>query len=192
VHRAQLWQKGCPGFVGVEGAEADLAQQIGLTVLQLASGSGRIDMVRWLLEQGADVDAARVEPHPQIGRKALHDAANFRCWETCVLLLQHRANVNATDCHGETALHYAVKSPLPVLGRPEVQAVVHVCQTLLSGRADPDLKSNDGSSALNLFSRVPVDPDIARSVEELLSRHTLEREEEPSFWSQLSECACCL
>ena len=30
-----------------------------------------------------------------------------KCWETCGVLLHHRADVNAEDCAGETALHYA-------------------------------------------------------------------------------------
>ena len=124
VHAAQLWQQSFPCFAGVEGPESKLGQKFGISVLHPASGHGRVDMVQWLLEQKADVDASRVEPHPQPGRNALHDAANFRCWETCALLLQHRANVNSKDCHGETALHYAMKSPLPVLGRPEFQAIV--------------------------------------------------------------------
>jgi len=177
VHGAQLWQQSSPCFVGVEGAESEGGKRFGTSVLQLASGHGRVDMVQWLLEQKADVDASREEPHPQPGRNALHDAANFRCWETCALLLQHRANVNAKDCHGETALHYAMKSPLPVLGRPEMQAIVNVCQALLSGRADPAIKSNDGSSALDIFSLFPIDPDITRTVEKLLRRRKLEQEE---------------
>jgi len=175
VHGAQLWQKCSPGFVGVEGAETGpsghVQQTMGpTTVLQLASGHGRVDMVRWLLEQGAGVNAARIEPHPQAGRTALHNAAYFRYWDTCALLLQHRAEVNAKDCRGETALHYAVECPLPVVGHPEMQAVAYVCQALLSGGADPDIKSSDGSSALDVFSRFPVDPDITRSVKELLRR----------------------
>merc|ERR1712085_8020 len=137
-------------------------------------------MVQWLLEQRADVDVARIEPHPQPGRKALHDAANFRCWQTCALLLQHRAEVNAKDCNGETALHYAMKTPLPVFGRPEMLAVAEVCQTLLSGRADPNIKSCDGLTALDMFSRFPFDPDVTRTVNTLLRRHMLERE--LCFW----------
>merc|ERR1712194_349140 len=89
VHGAQLWQQSSPCFAGVEGAESAGCKLHGTSVLQIASGHGRVDMVQWLLEQKADVDASRMEPHPQPGRNALHDAANFRCWETCALLLQH-------------------------------------------------------------------------------------------------------
>merc|ERR1712194_898822 len=162
--------------MGMEG----IMEACGKTVLHHACYYGRAEMALWLLEQRADVHAARLEPHLQVGRKALHDAAGFRCWETCAVLLQYGPDVNAKDCNGETALHYAVKNPLPVFGCPEMRAVAEVCQTLLSGRADPNIKPLHGLTALDLFDRFPFDPDVTRTVNTLLRRHMLERE--LCFW----------
>jgi ankyrin repeat protein len=85
------------------------------TVLMLAAGAGAVDVVRRLIELGAEVNLAM----PNRGETALHQAAQAGQTEVVRILLDAGANPNAftvtgghteMDCgplRGETALHFA-------------------------------------------------------------------------------------
>ncbi|KAI5837852.1 ankyrin repeat protein, partial [Morchella snyderi] len=77
----------------------------GETALQCAAWQGRIEMVRFLLDHGADINAR----DDKFGKSALHQAV-VRGWAEVVhLLLQRGADVAVRDHGGMTPLLWAVK-----------------------------------------------------------------------------------
>src|SRR4051812_33448285 len=81
----------------------------GLTLLGFAAHFGQQEVVRLLLENGADVNAAS---HSQVSyipsNTALHAAiAGERSIGVIRLLLEHRAKTTIMDSNGHTCLHVA-------------------------------------------------------------------------------------
>ncbi|KEF54441.1 uncharacterized protein A1O9_09608 [Exophiala aquamarina CBS 119918] len=70
--------------------------------LYSASGQGRVETIRALLANGADINISRND-----GATPLHEAAFNGHFKTVELLLTKGANITATDEEGWTALHYA-------------------------------------------------------------------------------------
>ncbi len=106
--------------------------------MQLAAFNGHTDIVRMLLERGADVqhrDAA--------GRTALMYAATGPYAETVDVLLAAGAEPNAVDS-GEkfTALMHAA-----------AEGQLEVVRTLLAHNADPQLHDVDGDTARDFAER---------------------------------------
>ncbi len=113
-----------------EGADVNARDAGGMTPLMWAAVRGHLDMVQLLVEKGAQVNAKDTF----IGNTPLHDAAQERKEDKGATehagglkivtyittnrdrpqivryLLAHGAEVNATNKHGETPLHKAVKS----------------------------------------------------------------------------------
>ena len=73
-----------------------------LTPLILASLHGQKEIVRYLLEKGADLNATDNE-----GSNVLHNAAASGHEDIIALLLSKGTDVNAKDNRGMTALHFA-------------------------------------------------------------------------------------
>ncbi|KAK8765298.1 hypothetical protein V5799_032092 [Amblyomma americanum] len=85
---------------------------IGRTALQLASSLGKVELVRWLLEQcHADVDARDRES----GWTALHRAVFYGQLHCAKVLLQHGANIGTFDFEGLTPVDLAVRDRLPYI-----------------------------------------------------------------------------
>ncbi len=96
------------------GADLHLPTEQGTTPLMMASGLGRVpaetrvtegaslEAVRFLLERGADINAANGD-----GRTALHGAAHVRSDALVQLLADHGAAVRAGDRRGITPLMIA-------------------------------------------------------------------------------------
>ena len=122
-----------------KGANTEIREGSGRTVLYLASSIGRIDLCRLLLNAQACVDArthsgmtplmaaargghtrvcellieqgdAEIGKEDQYGRSALIIAAAEGKTETCRLLTMHGANVNSQSSTGITALMAAIDS----------------------------------------------------------------------------------
>jgi ankyrin repeat protein len=93
----------------------DAASDLGDTPLTVASVLGRVGMVRWLLEQGADVED--VAPHRYF-KPALCAAAYGKSPEVAALLIAAGANLEAPDRFGNTPLANAFincfTDPLPL------------------------------------------------------------------------------
>jgi len=90
------------------GAGADLAVRVdGRTLLHLAAYKGDDVLVSWLLEQGADINAANTceEKCAERGQTPLFDAQNFSDQELTPLLITRGANPHARAENGQTALH---------------------------------------------------------------------------------------
>lgn len=76
------------------------------TFLQEAVGEGRLDVVEWLLENGADPNINVTGPNGA----PLHEAALSTYGETCMIdiLLKYGANPNLYDNTGSTPLWYVI------------------------------------------------------------------------------------
>jgi TPR repeat protein len=80
--------------------------------LYAAAEAGHVDMVRLLLDRGANIEATAYS-----GQTALHVAATSLRVDVIALLLDRGARVNALDRTRSTALHYAVQGHAPDVPR---------------------------------------------------------------------------
>jgi ankyrin repeat protein len=110
--------------------------EYGFTVLHGVAGEDHPDMIRLLVDAGADVNAGN-----DMGHTPLHLAANV---DAVRVLVTAGADVNARSLDGSTPLHLAVEEP----GR------VGVVEALLAAGAEV--------GAVNARGRTPLDIAVAR------------------------------
>ncbi len=108
--------------------------QWGVSPLQCASLCGHSNIVKILLEHGADVNYADTA-----GNTALHRAVKNEDIQTVGILLEAGADVNCANKHGETPLHTAVFDE-------NVQCIT----ALLNAGADINKTDNDGKTPLRV------------------------------------------
>jgi ankyrin repeat protein len=101
------------------------------TPLMLAAANGHVEVVRVLLDGGADVRRVNY-----INWNALHKAAAFEHLEVCRLLLDRGVKVNAEGWRKYTALHIAA-----------YEGYLSVVQLLVERGADVRLKDEGGKTA---------------------------------------------
>jgi ankyrin repeat protein len=116
----------------------------GFTPLGLAAFLGGPDVVRVLLDHGADADD---DADNQFGVRPVNAAAASHDHETMRLLLEAGADPNATQQGGFTPLHSAAHSD-----------DVEMARLLLDHGADPSLATEDGRDA----ARVAADDGSTR------------------------------
>ena len=110
--------------------------------LQGAAMFGRADMVKLLLEAGADVEA-----RDEFGDTALHEAAKRGHAAVVKLLLEAGADMEARDESGDTALHEAVSDSwvrITIKRGGSVESHAAVVKLLLEHGADVEAKDEDG------------------------------------------------
>jgi ankyrin repeat protein len=108
----------------------------GFTPLHLAAFFGRPEAVRFLLDRGADVDAAG---HGWMTGTALHAAASARRPDIVAILLEAGTDPNARQTHGWTPLHSSARN-----------ADLESTEALLAAGADPSATNDEGASVLDL------------------------------------------
>lgn len=127
-------QKGIvQAFLKKGGIQLDKRDVQGATPLHYASAKGSRDIVKLLLDAGADPSI----PDNQ-SRTALHLACQIGNKDIIRLLWEKGAELNGTDKEGSTPLIYAAK-----YGRSEV------CRFLLELGADKTLTDEDGHNAFD-------------------------------------------
>ena len=114
------------------------------TPLRYAAINGNVDVLRVLLEVGADAKRTNADQ-----RAALHAAAAYGYLEVCRLLLDWGAKVDHVDRWKNTPLHYAAQ-----LGG------LSVAKLLVERGADVRLKNNEGQTASDL-ARMQGKIDVA-------------------------------
>lgn len=111
----------------------------GFTPIALACYFERIDMVRMMLEKGAD---------PNIGANniskvnALHAAVARNNYELCKMLIENGANVNAGQMENVTPLHSAAH-----------RGNLQIIQLLVDNGADINLKMDNGDTTMSIAQR---------------------------------------
>ncbi len=111
------------------------------TPLMYASESGRLDMVKYLVEHGADVNAKSFEKVTR-GTALIYAASNNRV-EVVNYLLDHSANINETTPMDESALHWSV-----------AKGFGETTELLLKRGIMVDLKNTKGETALDLGKKL--------------------------------------
>lgn len=83
----------------------DAANIYGMTALHFAAQNGNTEVVKYLLENGADVNAQDTV----LSRSAIHFAAENGNLDCVRCIAEQDANLLDKDIYGATALHYAAK-----------------------------------------------------------------------------------
>jgi len=82
-------------------------QTEGKNLLHVASSSGAIDIVKYILDRAGDKCTHIINCADEKGFTPLIYATNSLCIETMIMLLQKQPDVNAHNCDGATAVHFA-------------------------------------------------------------------------------------
>ncbi|XP_077966089.1 poly [ADP-ribose] polymerase tankyrase-2-like [Styela clava] len=110
------------------------------TPLHLAAGYNNLEVVEYLIEHGADVNA-----QDKGGLIPLHNASSYGHVEIAAFLIKNGALVNATDRWAFTPLHESAQK-----GRTQL------CTLLLAHGADPTMKNQEGHTPLDLAAQEDV------------------------------------
>jgi len=111
------------GLLVITGADTSMQSREGYTPLGYASMRGYDELVKTLLQAGANMDCLN-----EGGETALHLAAKYGPYETVKTLVEAGVKVNEIDALGVTALHLAA-----------INGNTAIVKTLLEGGADPSM-----------------------------------------------------
>ena len=126
------------------GAILDIQDTVKSTPLYRASYYGQVDVMRWLLDHGADAGAptrSRYTP--------LSGAACELHLEAVRVLLEHNPDINSQCDKGETPLYGVLTAPRASESEGKI---VDIVRQLLKHGADPDIRKNDHSAPLHRAS----------------------------------------
>lgn len=120
---------------GIDASDGDAR-----TALIHAAAYNNIELLKWLIDQGADPDH-----QDRIGYAALHFAGQNMLVDVARFLLEKGANPNIQDKHGNSPLWTAVFNSVDEKG---------VMNLLLKHDADPDLKNKHDRSPRDLYQTI--------------------------------------
>ena len=118
------------------GADVDVRDRSENTPLRQATKVP--DIVRWLLNHGADVNAQGFN-----GYTPLHSAAGRGHLQAFQMLIEHNADIDIQNTLGMTPLHAAAGS------YEDHRNHIDIMQVLLDHGADPNARDNDNSTPLH-------------------------------------------
>ena len=127
-----------------------------LPPLLMAIAHQHIEIAKFLLANNADVNIRGAHGFYFGAPSALHLAAHVGNYDEAKLLLEHHANINATNDFGQTPLHIAIHND-----------ATNVVQLLLENKAEVNLKDNEGKTPLHIAAEWWRD----QAVEWLITRH---------------------
>ena len=124
------------------GAVVDVQDQYGCTPLHVAANSGSVDIMRWLLNNGANASALATKR-----RTPLHEAVYTVELGAVNVLLEHKPDIdlNFQDSYGDTPLHDILSLPHP----SQEGKVAEIVRRLLEHGADPNLRNRSGETPLH-------------------------------------------
>ena len=125
--------------IEVDDDDVDIEIHDGYTRLTFAASRGWCSSIKWLLENGADIDAGILG----IGFTPLETAVSFNQRDAAVLLLDAGARADARKVDGSTALHGVA-----------VSGNLEMCKLLLSRGASLEPRDNSGQDAEALARRL--------------------------------------
>jgi ankyrin repeat protein len=139
------------------GGDLNAKDWFGRSLLHIASECGHVQIARCLLNYGADINSCKINASVRESffslehtlATPLHVAAKHKQIGIIKLLHKHQIDLNAIDCHGQTALHYAVK-----------QGHYIVVRQLVQYGAKSDILDKEGNK--------PIDLTPDKSIKELL------------------------
>jgi hypothetical protein len=135
------------------GTNPDYPDSSGKTALTRASGSGNIQIMKMLLDCGADIDGSKTAVFEGVFTPLM--AAAWKSTEAISLLLSLNMDPNVCDRWGRTALMFAA-----------LYGPTDVIIKLLENGADAGLVESRGMTAAELARRIRQDEHIARVIEE--------------------------
>lgn len=147
------------------GADVTIPNWLGESPLHLAAQSFPTEPAVLLLAAKADVNAAVREGEFQ-SWTPLHYAARHSEWPMVKVLLEHGANPNARLTMGYDILNETQNGVTPLLFavlRSGQKEALDVIKALLAGKADPNLKTESGRSALHYAMNFP-NPDVIEAL----------------------------
>mmetsp|Transcript_12330 Transcript_12330/g.18970 ORF Transcript_12330/g.18970 Transcript_12330/m.18970 type:complete len:241 (+) Transcript_12330:87-809(+) len=113
--------------------EVNAVDDRGCTPLIWAARNGHIEVVKYLVEVGGDVEMGGYG-----GMKSIHHAANNFQEAVVGVLLERGANPNGTDEMGNCSLHYAC-----------ARGILNLVVTLIEKGADVNLGNDQGTTPLH-------------------------------------------
>jgi len=139
------------GLLLLHKAKPELRNRQGLSPLDLAAGAGATNLAQLLVQAGADINAAGTGGWSE-GWTPLHRAVNARLPDMVSWLLARGANPNARQRteYDSDSLRTALMMVVPQSDRSEQEPAVAITSSLLAAKADPNLKSARGYTALHL------------------------------------------
>ena len=124
--------------------DIDAKDKYGKTPLHLAVIYKNKDLMKFLIELGADVNARDIN-----GRTPLHEASKRGITpETVKILVENGAEVNAKTKYGETALHYAIAKK--TFGKKDV------IDFLIENGANVNARDINGETPLHYAFEIPL------------------------------------
>lgn len=119
--------------------------------------------------EGADINTTNEQ-----GQTPLMLAAGKGHTSTVEQLLKHKANTDAKDTDGNTALIHAV-NPSPKVRITENKR--KIVRKLLEHDADPTIKNKDPKDALDLIKEKKIMDDLTQQTQKLLENEIRKRQE---------------